>query len=332
MTVILLVILLIGGLLGVGLKQKRHRRLRVASQNLLITYVVVLVILAGGELYLRYVYSDSGMVFTLSRNNWSRQFIHKNSLGFRDREWTMDELRQKTTIFVVGDSFTQGWGIDAPEDRYSDVLAAMLGDEYAVVNLAHSGDAPRDELQTLKDYPYHAPDVVIWQYYLNDVDLAARENGMPWEPQLPTMPPVIGESYLASFLYSRLNAPKVFVNIHDGRTEWEYRYAAYDTPQVWESHTKELDAMLVYLNGLDTRLIVLIYPNMVNPVESSPYVQRVAEYLQSQGCKEILTLDAEASKWTLGERIISTRDPHASVAFNHTVGEMLYHAFFTDNL
>ncbi|MBC8171358.1 MAG: SGNH/GDSL hydrolase family protein [Anaerolineae bacterium] len=330
MTLTLVVILIVaGGALLVGLAmQSRWHPLRGYARNLLITYVSVVLLLVAGEFYLRYVYADSKMEFALTRDNWSNRYIQRNSLGFRDREWTMAELESRTTIFAVGDSFTEGWGINNPTHRYTDVLAGLLGEDYAIVNLGHSGDSLIHELANLENYPYQQPDVILWQYFINDIDVAAKSNGMPWDYEIPPIPAIAQESFLASFFYWRVNEAKLFVNVHDGRSEWEFNYAAYDTPYIWDIHTQEIDRMMTYAEGVGARLIVVIYPNMLDPVGSVKYVDRVAQYFQEKGQAEVLKLYDEAAAWQLGDRIVSTRDSHASVAFNKRVAEMIYAKFF----
>lgn len=329
LTFVLTLILATGAALVWLAIQSRWLRLRGLARNFLITYVCIVLLLAAGEFYLRYVYADSKMEFALTRDNWSNRYIQRNSLGFRDREWTIEELASRTTIFAAGDSFTEGWGINNPDDRYTDVLAGLLGDEYAIVNLGHSGDSLIHELANMENYPYQQPDIILWQYFLNDIDVAAKSNGMPWDYEIPPIPPIAQESYLASFFYWRANEAKLFVNVHDGRSEWEFNYAAYDTPYIWEIHTQELDRMMAYAESVGARLIIVIYPNMLDPVGSVQYVDRVAQYLEAKGQTEILKLYDEAAAWQLSDRIVSTRDSHASVAFNHRVAEMIYAQFFS---
>lgn len=328
LTTVILVIVLIGVLLIALAAQRRFKRVRSVAGGLIISYVMVVALLVGAELYLRYGYADSRMELGLHGQNWSERYIERNSLGYRDDEWTPEELAARQTIFVIGDSFTEGWGINDVNDRYTDVLQARLGDEYAVVEIARAGQATEAQQRGFDSYPYREPDVVIWQYFPNDIEVAAQSNGMPWEYDAPPIPPIAEESYLASFIYWRAVYDRLFVNVVDGRTEWEYHYAAYDNPYIWEIHQAEIARLTESIEATGARLIVVIFPNMVDPFSSIPYVDRVEQYFNTLGVTEILKLTDEAAAWSLDERIVSHYDSHASAAFSRRVGEMIYERFF----
>ena len=114
----------------------------------------------------------------------------------------------------------------------------------------------------------------------------------------------------------------------DGRSEWEFYYAAYDNPYIWDIHKAEIKRLVETINATGARLIVVIFPNMVDPVASIPYVDRVEQAFAEFGVTEVLKLTDEAAAWALPERIVSHYDSHASVGFNHRVGQMLYERFF----
>jgi hypothetical protein len=321
----------IGLILIIGIVQRRSKLWRTVSINLMITYVVVVLLLAGGELYFRYGYADSRMEFALTKDNWSSRYVQNNSLGYRDREWPQDLLAQREVIFAVGDSFTQGWGINDPADRFTDVLASKLGDDYAVVNLGIAGRSTINELEAIEKYPYQPPKVILWQYFLNDIDIAAKSNGTPWEPNVPPVPQIAQESYLASYLFWRLNESALYVNANDNLSEWDYYYTNYDNSYIWGIHQGELDRMIAYANDNDARLIVVIFPNMRDPVRSVGYVDRVAQYMESNGVTDILKLYDAAAAWNIEERVVSSVDSHASAAFSRYVGELIYDEFFADD-
>lgn len=324
----LLILFGIGGLLVALSVQRRFIGIQSVARGLILSYVVVLLALAAGELYLRYGYADSRMEFGLHGNNWAQRYMDKNSLGYRDREWTPEELAAHESIFVLGDSFTEGWGLNDPADRYTDILQGMLGDDYALVTIANAGQATYHQTQNFNNYPYKTPDVVIWQYFLNDIEVAAKSNGMTWDFELPPVPPIANESYLASFIYWRVNYERLFHNIHDGRTEWEFYYAAYDNNFIWEIHREEIDRLIDDIEASGARLIVVIFPNMLDPLGSLPYVDRVAQAFEARGVTEILKLTDETAAWELPARVVSAADSHASVAFNRRVAEMIYAQFF----
>jgi lysophospholipase L1-like esterase len=327
-------ILIVLALPGLGLIalviQKRWPRARRIAGNLLLSYAAVVMALGGAELFMRYATADSAtpMQWTLAGQNWMRRYIQRNSLGYRDREWTTGELSARTTVLVVGDSFTEGWGIENPADRFSDVLGQMLGDDYAVVNLGIGGTSTLDQLQILEEYPYQQPDVIIWQYLLNDIYVAAESNGSPWNVPVPDVPPLAQESHLANYLYWRLYTPNLYRDPATGQTQWEWLYSAYDNAYIWDIHHAEIDRLIDYAERVNARLITLIFPNMEDPTGSIPYVDRVAQAVEARGHTDILRLFDAAASWPPETRLVSNRDAHPSAAFNHYVAALIYKQFF----
>jgi hypothetical protein len=325
------IVLLVYGLLGIGLLTAAARKtpLRQIASGLLVSYITITIILGAGELYFRFIYADTmGHCFTLSCQNWTNRYWHLNSLGYRDREWTPNEWQGRNSVLVVGDSFTAGLGIDNPADRYSDVLGALLGDEYVVMNLGEIGSATPAQLENLQSYPVTNPDVVIWQYFLNDIEHAALSLG--YHPDFVLIPPhgLIDESYLLNYVFWRaylgFNAQSM------GRTHWDWNYAQYDNFVVWDIHRAELQAVIDYLNSINARLIVVIFPNMSEPYRSIAYVDRVAQVFYDGGHTDVLKLFDAAEAFPIEQRVVSAFDPHASAAFNRYVGQTLYEQYFQD--
>lgn len=297
--------------------QRRFTRLRAVGKGLLVSYVTILLMLAAGEVYFRYVHTDSEG--RLASNNWMARYWQTNTQGYRDREWVASDYAGKTTVAVVGDSFTAGWGLQSPADRFADVLARQLGDGYAVFNLGTPGDSTPQELERLEAYPVQ-PDVVILQYFLNDIDYAALTQGLNKAP--PPVPSVAQESYLANYLYSLTNSGF-------GVEYWDTEYANYDHPAVWGEHERELNAFIDYVESINGRLIVVIFPNLQDPVRSIPYVDRVAQVFEARGHTDVLKLFDEVARWNVADLINSPRDAHPSIAFSQRVGAMIYERFFS---
>ena len=327
---IILILALIAALLIGLIVQKRWPKARRIAGNLLVSYVAVVIVLGGAELFMRTAVADSAtpMQWTLAGQNWMRRYIQRNSLGYRDRDWTPEELSAKTTVLVVGDSFAEGWGIENPADRFSDVLGQMLGEEYAVVNLGIGGTSTLDQLQILEKYPYQQPDMIIWQYLLNDIYVAAESNGDPWNVPVPDVPALAQESHLVNYLYWRLYTPNLYRDPNTGQTQWEWLYSAYDNAYIWDIHRAEIDRLIGYAESVDARLITVIFPNMEDPMGSIPYVDRVAQAIEARGHTDILKLFDAVASWTPEARLVSNRDAHPSAAFNRYVGEQLYEQFF----
>ncbi len=325
---------MIGGVIGYSVlgmalvmlaRQQRWTAVRQWMTGLLVTYVTITLILLAGEAYFRFAYAESDGLPTLASRNWLGRYWQTNTQGYRDREWQAEDWQDKQTVLVLGDSFAAGWGIENPEDRFADVMAAGLGDGVAVINLGKEGTNTVDQTAILDSYPLPHPDVVVLQYYLNDIEHAALSLGL--DPGLdPTrnLPGWANESYLANFLYWRL-APRLQPGLRGEQTYWGWLYSMYDNSSVWDIHRQELEAFIAAVEARDAQLMVVIFPNMLDAVGSIPYLDRVAQVFESRGYDERYTLKLfdQAEQMPLNERIVSPRDAHASAAFNRLVGDLL---------
>lgn len=323
-------LLALGVAIVVGALQKRFLRLQSILRGLLVSYMTIMIIFCAGEIYFRYGHADSGWAFTLAHANWAKRYQTENSLGFRDREWFPEDYAGKTTVLVIGDSFTFGWGVDNPEDRYSNTLGAILGANYAVINLGVPGSATRQQLDVLRNYPLEEPDIIIWQYYLNDIDDAALSIGDQWWPNVPdNVPRWIEESYLANFVYWRLIPSFQTIETNDGLTYWDWAYQAFDNSGIWAIHEQEILDMLAYIENSDARLIMILFPNVQDPVKSIEYVDRVAQVVRGQGTtSEILPLYEDVAYIGTEDIIVSPRDAHPNATFHRYLGQRIYDVFF----
>ena len=91
-----------------------------------------------------------------------------NSLGFRDREFG-PKPQGSYRIVIVGDSFTFGNGVEAP-DRFSNQLQQYLGTHYDVLNMGRPGNNLPEHLNALDLALKMNPDFVLLQLYENDFE------------------------------------------------------------------------------------------------------------------------------------------------------------------
>jgi hypothetical protein len=72
--------------------------------------------------------------------------IENNSMGFRGREF---QRSGKTDIMILGDSFVWGWGIPAPQDRFTEIIQAKHPD-WNIYGVGVIGYGTDQELLLLK--------------------------------------------------------------------------------------------------------------------------------------------------------------------------------------
>ena len=331
-----LLILVAIGLLLVGMmRQKKAKRPANIAAGLLVSYLTVLFLLGVGEVYYRFGYADSGWGFTLAHKNWEQRYWHLNSLGFRDREWSEADFTGRTTIAVVGDSFASGWGVNDPADRFPDVLADLLGDDYAVINLALPGTSTPQQLEILQENPPAKPDIVLLQYFLNDIELASASVSRLWVDEFVTAPAdgsIAAETYLGNYIYWAIYPLTRTVNATFEGSYWDWQYETYDIHAIWQIHEQQLQDFIDYVEALDAELYVVIFPNMEDPVRSIPYVDRVKFVFEERGyTQNVMTLHDYVAGWNKPESIVaSPRDAHPSAAFHRFVGQQIYERWFAE--
>lgn len=107
-----------------------------------------------------------------------------NSQGFRsDRDYQPEREDARTRIGIIGDSFSFGWGVRWQES-YVYLLESALNDggkrDVEILNFAQYGASALTEYNILREqYPVYKPDVVIWQFYTNDIAALDPESQNP---------------------------------------------------------------------------------------------------------------------------------------------------------
>lgn len=107
-----------------------------------------------------------------SGNGLNGNFIHINSTGFRDEEYSLKKQAGIHRIMVVGDSFTFGSGVNV-EDTYCEQLERLLhntNSPHEVINCGVIGYDMWQNFEALKRkvLPYQ-PDLVILGVFFDDI-------------------------------------------------------------------------------------------------------------------------------------------------------------------
>lgn len=330
-----LVIFIIGTGLWVVLLYKIHAKwadsrskARERLQNLVLVLFSTFITLMAIEFFMKVFFAQTDdFGHTLAFKNWyERYWDQTNSLGYRDREWTWDDVAGKYTIMVLGDSFVAGYGIERQEDRMSNQLGHMLGEDYAVMTVAISGWGTRSEMGAGAHYPIK-PDFLVLVYYVNDIEELVQELGRE-KPEFDfvKMPEgwhgvLVENSYLYNFVYWRLyrmgpEIPKY--------KYWDWVFDLYYDPEVWAMHRQDLLTIAEYAKNEDIQLIVVIIPHLIFTEQSAPIVKQVSDVFHSEGVR---TLDVtELIQGEPRSAILAGRfDPHASELVHRRLAERLYH-------
>jgi hypothetical protein len=294
-------------------------------ENICLSLLVFFLTFMGLELYFKLFFAQSdGFGYTLASQNWYDRYWQENSLGYRDVEWTPERLDGKIKVMVVGDSFVAGSGIANPADRFSDQLGRLLGDDYAVLNVASPGWDSIDEVEAIITYPYR-PDILILSYYLNDIEGTAYQRGQH-RPQIRRDPPswlrpVVQNSYMVNFLYWRLVrlGPQAWAEVY--WNDWLKKIAA--DPDIRWQHRQELEMIIAGAASERVPLLAVVFPNLAAVEESRLLTQPVIDLFEEHGVP-VLDAGTLVAGRDPAEITINALDAHPNEAVNLEVAEQLY--------
>ncbi len=241
----------------------KFRRMGLLAGNALIFLCLLGVAALIGESYLRFaaVETDSFGV-SLPARRWFAMYTQLNSMGCRDREWTTPKPPGTRRIAFVGDSFTYGWGIKRPEDRFPDMIQARFEDstsgQVEVLNVAKPGWGTGEESRPIADViDVFGVDEVVLCYVANDIEkLLPTRSGFN-----PTRPPDstwfnLDSSCLLDYLYRRVYLPRVPTvrGYHDWLAE------GYADPSIWRAHQEQLLGIIGQCRDRGVAIRVVLLP------------------------------------------------------------------------
>jgi len=274
-------------LIGVYIFRRRwikKSRTRTVVLNLSISVFFTLYTLLALEGIFAYSFVQSdGIGLTLASKRWFYKHWNPiNSYGYRDYE---PEWRNKR-VFIVGDSFAAGAGVENINDRFSNILSTKLGASWNVTILAQNGWDTQDYINALINHDQQ-PDVIIISYFINDFEGAASDNGIK-KPLVRIHPnklirPLVNYSYLINWIYYR-----IYKKYLRSDAFWKYVRQAYNNGDVWKAHLQELDALIEYANRVDAKIGFIVWPNLRDVSGSKDITYRVSNYLNNKG---VMALD-----------------------------------------
>jgi len=217
---------------------------------------------------------DSPRRYGLKVNMTSLQdgvMVRTNSLGFREKEYTVERTPGVPRIVVLGDSFTQGLGVDF-EDMYVKRLEASLIRSWGpteVINFGVSGYSTALELATLREVAARfRPDLIIVGYVLNDVDLDQPSTSV--REKAASLPLEAHNELKRNSLLYRYLAPKMgaVAGLFGGRYAFgktNYLSAAYsDDAPGWIAARQALLGIAEEADKLRAGLLVVVFPMIID--------------------------------------------------------------------
>ena len=317
LTILVWIMVEVGRVFLVGVV--RNSRVSARLRNLAtlgFTFFLSLILLEG---IFMFVPQSHGVGYTLASQNWFHYFWQTNSLGYRDKP--LSEIDQKKPrILILGDSFTAGHGIRSPDQTYVGQLRKMIGDQFEVLNLGRNGGDPRTEFGDLSDYPYK-PDILVLQYYGNDIQTAASNSGIvfngfaPYADLNPITKFLVKRSYFLNYLYWQF--PRADISPYT-----EFLKKAYTHPETMQTHLADLGMFVKYAMDCKVPMLVIMFPFLGDVEGSSLFLDPIGEYFSDQNVPVIDVVEI-LQDLSLSKRVVNLNDPHPSVTLHRRVAETI---------
>jgi lysophospholipase L1-like esterase len=311
----------------------KFRKSGLVVGNLLVFSCLIGIVALAGESYFRFaaVETDSFGV-SLPARRWFALHAKLNSTGCRDREWTTDKPSGVRRIAFVGDSFTYGWGIKRPEDRFTDLIQARFDARsrgaVEVLNVAKSGWGTGDETQPIADMiKVFGVDEVVLCHVANDIE-KLLPTGAGFNPTRPPDPTFfnLDSSCLMDYLYRRIYLPRVPTvrGYHDWLAE------GYGDESIWRAQQQQFGAIIRGCadHGVTLRVALL------------PFIRTSGEKLHQAALHATLRRFFEANHVPVvdllpvleehprDDLVVNANDAHPNEAAHALFATALWNAFF----
>ncbi len=252
---------------------------------LLLAGLSLLLMLGGVELYVRVTQTD-GKNFDIEMWRYARDMkkvsdipgmghrhvpntsgvymgvpVTINSVGWRDKDYSLDKPSNTVRIMMLGDSVTFGWGAQ-PDGVTSAVLEKLLNQSnetsYEVLNTGIGNlNAAMQVAYFLHEGYRYQPDVVVLNYFINDAE----------PTPVRTENFIVEHSYAAVFLAGRFDILK---RTYLGQSDWQtyYKNLYSDHQDGWKETKEALRHLIEFCQEKNVKLLVANYPELH---QLSPY-------------------------------------------------------------
>ncbi|MCH2370785.1 MAG: SGNH/GDSL hydrolase family protein [Pirellulales bacterium] len=317
-------------------------RIRGLFLKLSLSLASLLYLFGGFEYYFyNHVAVSDGFGQTKMHDNWRARYgsLPNISLGLRDEEHIFSG---RPALYVVGDSFTAGHGINNFQDRYANVLETLLQYQWDLILLAKGGWSTGKQIEVYSEISNQRDEqggVLIWQYYLNDIEESGAALGIT-RPTIYLAAPrylnsIVDHYHFANFLYWGVLRTAYAQEI--GQQYLAYLQECYSNEMVWQHHRQQLQQVIELqhrgeLNIVEEtssarKLIVIVYPNLKDIAATRSMSDKVADFFERQGVPVVNMADV-LSGFSPKEITVNALDGHANEMVNRLLAEHLYKNFF----
>ncbi len=309
-------------------------RARLVVGNVLVGAAFVAALAWGAETYLRYVFdSTTWHAGTLVNRAWFRRHERLNSWGWRDREFTEARPPGAFRVVFVGDSFTWGYGVADPADRFGDRVRAELegrapgaADVWVVGRI---GASTSHEIEMCGQLVGECDvDHVILAYCLNDADDLLPESLRDGN----LLPPPSRASLLShSFLLDLLRAQFQLLRSGEGERYFDLLDRLHRDDASWAVQKARFVELQRVVTGGGARLDVVVFPLFSHWGDDYPFDawhERVARAWADLGV-EVLDLRAAYAGHDGADLRVGMLDAHPNERAHAVAAEAILARWFS---
>lgn len=227
------------------------------------------IVFSAFEGYFRYVYDKTDTLGFLKVNQkWMQRHVVYTTYKqyyFRTKPFNFDKPPGTIRIGVMGDSIAFGAGIKDPANRFSDLLEKKLNDagiKTQVINFAIPGYDTHGEIKTYEGVKDLHFDILVWAYYLNDIEDAGGRTSSGTailnrnSQRVKILEAVSNFSYFLDYAYWRITSTHQTTINQLGQADID----AYRNPVILSQHYNDITNFLTELKGDHVVPVTIIFP------------------------------------------------------------------------
>jgi hypothetical protein len=298
------------------------RGFRVPGRESLLVLCSILAVFLLFEAFFRYGQATTdGFGFTLTAQRWFKKHWRPlNSFGIRDVEH--DFQVERCRVFVVGDSFVAGHGIEDVADTFGRLLARESALDFDVVLVAQNGLDTRGEFELMQSLGVR-PQLIVLSHFINDVEGAFRDAGLE-APDMPDMPrgllAVVNHSHFLNHLYWRVFMTPSIQQASARYLEW--LEGGYTDQTAMDLHRERLSLFTDYAGEHGIPLVAVVWPMLSDVAGTMRFTAPIVSWFRERGVP-VLDLAERFQDRPAEELVVNAFDAHPNLEVSAEVAGLL---------
>jgi hypothetical protein len=242
-----------------------------------------------------------------------------NSKGLREREIAYERSPSVLRIMMLGDSFTEGWGVpfDQTFSKRIERLYASRGIEAEVINAGVGNYNTIMEVNYFLDEGHkYRPDIVVLNYIANDAEPV---------PPHPRPNPLLAACHACAFLLGRFD---VLLREASVRPDWEdYYLNLYGDGDAkgWLDAKASIGKLAEYAKSHHIKLLISYLPEL-HELRRDP-LHKIAELVREaagENGADFVNVQPELRDQDPVQLWVSPSDPHPNAFANELIAKALF--------